>query len=101
MTRFETQPLEQAIQSQILSYLRLKRIFCYKHQNAGIYREGRYIPSHTRGVSDIIGILPGGRFLAIEVKRPGGKVSDEQQQFIDNINERGGLAFVARSVDEA
>jgi hypothetical protein len=38
--------------------------------------------------------------LAIEVKRPGGKPTAEQQQFIDTINEAGGLAFVARSVEE-
>jgi hypothetical protein len=41
-----------------------------------------------------------GRFLAIEVKRPGGKATPEQQQFIDTINQAGGLAFVARSVEE-
>jgi hypothetical protein len=41
-----------------------------------------------------------GRFLAIEVKRPGNKPTPEQQQFIDTINEAGGLAFVARSVEE-
>jgi len=67
----------------------------------GIYREGRYIPSHTRGVSDIIGCIPKqGRYLAIEVKRPGGKLTPEQQQFIDIINAVGGLAFVAHLVDE-
>jgi hypothetical protein len=92
--------LEQSIQSAILALLRAKNIFCYKHQNAGIYRDGRYIPSHTRGVSDIIGVLPGGRFLAIEVKRPGGKPTPEQLDFIDRVNEAGGLAFVAHSIDE-
>src|SRR5690242_9737335 len=93
--------LEQSIQSAILAYLRMKGVPCYKHQNAGIYREGRYIPSHTRGVSDIIGCIPtSGRFLAIEVKRPGGKLTQEQQQFIDMISGAGGLAFVAHSVEE-
>jgi hypothetical protein len=33
-------------------------------------------------------------------KRPGNKPTPEQQQFIDTINEAGGLAFVARSVEE-
>jgi hypothetical protein len=93
--------VEQGIQSAILAYLRMKGIPCYKHQNAGIYRDGRYIPSHTRGVSDIIGLLPpNGRFLAIEVKRPGGKPTQEQQNFIDAVNRAGGLAFVAFSVDD-
>jgi hypothetical protein len=94
--------LEQGIQSAILALLRAYQIVCYKHQNSGIYSVKRqnYIPSHTRGVSDIIGCLPGGGFLAIEVKRPGGKLSPEQQQFIDTINQAGGLAFVAHSVEE-
>ena len=64
-------------------------------------RDGSYIPTHTRGVSDIIGCLPKtGRFLAIEVKRPGNKPTAEQQQFIDIINDAGGLAFVAHSIEE-
>ena len=94
--------VEQSIQRAILDYLRWRGIPCYKHQNAGIRKpDGGYIPTHTRGVSDIIGCIPKtGRFLAIEVKRPGGKPTQEQQQFIDTINAAGGLAFVARSVDE-
>jgi hypothetical protein len=94
--------LEQHLQKQILDYLRFKGIPCYKHQNAGIRKpDGGYIPTHTRGVSDIIGCLPKtGRFLAIEVKRPGNKPTAEQQQFINMINAAGGLAFVARSVEE-
>src|ERR1041385_2983345 len=93
--------IEQSIQSAILAYLRLKGIPFYKHQNAGIYRDGCYIPSHTRGVSDIIGCIPKtGRFMAIEVKRLGGKPTAEQQQFIDTINQAGGLAFVAYAVED-
>lgn len=94
--------LEQHIQKQILDYLRFRGIPCYKHQNAGIRKpDGSYIPTHTRGVSDIIGCIPKtGRFLAIEVKRPGGKPTSEQKQFIDTINDAGGLAFVASSIDD-
>jgi hypothetical protein len=55
--------------------------------------------SQPKGVSDILGVWKG-RLLAIEVKRPGGKVSDEQQAFIDRVNKLGGIAFVARSVDD-
>lgn len=85
-----------------MDYLRFRGIPCYKHQNAGIRKpDGSYIPTHTRGVSDIIGCIPKtGRFLAIEVKQPGGKATAEQQQFIEMINAAGGLAFVAHSVDE-
>ena len=51
------------------------------------------------GVSDIIGIHKG-RMIAIELKAPKGNVSPAQQNFIDRINEAGGLAFVARTIDE-
>ncbi len=94
--------VEQGIQRTILEYLRWRGIFCWKNNTAGIYVKARntYIPSHAPGVSDILGVLPGGRFMAIEVKAPKGKVSPHQQQFIDSINQAGGVAFVAHSVEE-
>lgn len=57
-------------------------------------------PGPTRGVSDILGVLPNGRALAIEVKRPGGKPTEAQQLFLHEVNRAGGLAFTASSVDE-
>lgn len=53
------------------------------------------------GSSDIIGIAPDGRFLAIEVKTLTGKVTQEQQRFIDAVNRAGGIAGVCRSVEDA
>ena len=40
------------------------------------------------------------RFLAIEVKRPGGKPTAPQQAFLDKVNEAGGIGFVATSVQD-
>jgi hypothetical protein len=54
----------------------------------------------TPGVPDIVGVLKDGRFLGIEVKTEKGVLSDHQSRFIENINAAGGLAFVARSVDD-
>jgi len=53
----------------------------------------------TKGVPDIIGIYKG-RFLGIEVKTAIGNVSPEQEQFLKNIQENGGIGFVARSIDD-
>jgi penicillin-binding protein-related factor A (putative recombinase) len=93
---------EQTIQRAILEYLNWKHIYCWKNNTAGIYVKARntYIPSHAPGVSDILGVLPGGRFLAVEVKSPAGRVSPHQQEFMDRINDAGGLAFVARSIED-
>jgi penicillin-binding protein-related factor A (putative recombinase) len=93
---------EQAIQRQILEWLNWRHIFCWKVTTTGIYVKARdsWIPNQAPGVADILGVLKGGRILAIEVKSPTGKVSPHQQTFLDRINENGGLAFVARSIDD-
>lgn len=41
------------------------------------------------------------QFAALEVKSARGRVRPEQQQFIDHIVSAGGIAGIARSVDEA
>ena len=64
--------------------------------NARMFRTGL-----CTGGSDIIGISPAGRFIAIEVKTRTGRVSPEQQRFIDAVNRAGGIAGVARSVEDA
>jgi len=55
--------------------------------------------SQPSGVSDIIGIFKG-RFLAIEVKKPGGKLTANQAVFLERISREGGIAFVAYGVDD-
>ena len=54
------------------------------------------------GGSDIIGIQKKtGRFIAIEVKAPRGKLTKEQEQFLNAVRNAGGIAGVARSAKEA
>jgi hypothetical protein len=40
-------------------------------------------------------------FLSIEVKTPTGRIQPEQQQWLDAVQAAGGIAGVARSVDDA
>ena len=54
----------------------------------------------VKGSSDLIGWTATGQFLAIEVKTQNGRVSPEQQKFINAVNKAGGLAFVARSIED-
>ena len=53
------------------------------------------------GSCDLIGYTSSGRFLGIEVKIPGKNAEKEQIQFINNVNNSGGIAFVAHSPEEA
>lgn len=52
------------------------------------------------GCSDILGILPGGTFLACEVKRPGQKLTEKQQAFLDAVRKKGGVGLWVSSVQE-
>ena len=53
------------------------------------------------GSSDLIGWTATGKFLAIEVKRPYGKPTKDQRRFLDAVITAGGIAGVARSVEDA
>lgn len=83
---------EKMIQNQILSYLRTIGIYCWKHWQGPM--------SSFKGVSDILGIMKDGKLLAIEVKTDRGKVTPEQQNFLDIINKNNGMAFLVKSLDE-
>jgi len=50
----------------------------------------------STGCSDFLGCLNDGTMICIEAKKAGAKskVTANQQKFIDNVNERGGLGVV-------
>lgn len=52
------------------------------------------------GSADLVGIC-GGRFIALEVKTPAGRVAPEQVQWLALVRRQGGFAAVVRSVEEA
>ena len=94
---------ETDIVSACKDWLGAKHIFYFRINNTGIWDEGkkRFHTFHgTKGVSDIIGILPGGRFFACEVKTEKGVVSDAQEKFLTGVDCAGGLAMIVRSVDD-
>lgn len=94
---------ESVLQGEILHYLRVhpKVAWAAKVGSGAFQTEGRYIKMGFVGCPDIIGQLAGsGKFLGIEVKRPGGKVTIPQQTMIDRINAAGGLAGVCYSLED-
>ena len=112
---------EYVVQKEILEYLHTPRLkdVCYvwRNQSTGVFdpvsntfRINKGL-GRINGVSDILGVcgtatlsadgaLGLGRLLAIEVKSSKGKPTPDQQAFIMHINNRGGLAFIARSVED-
>lgn len=105
---------EKQLQEQILALLHSCGVWCFLTHKVGAYQ---HKPIH-KGISDIVGIFkqeqyqgcrycpideeppPMGIFLAIEVKKPGGKVTMAQQEFIDTVNHHGGIGFAAESCED-
>ena len=106
---------EQAIQQEIILNLsrgdaRLLRNNCgqCRTDDGRVIRYGVGNP----GGSDLIGIktitvtpeMVGQRigvFAAIEVKTPTGRASEQQQRFLSMVGVLGGIAGIARSVEDA
>ena len=56
-------------------------------------------PYGTSGVPDIICCYKG-RFLGLEVKLPGGRLTELQKRAIQKINDAGGIACRVESVEQ-
>jgi VRR-NUC domain len=95
---------EQAIQSEILRYLRARGVMAWKAGTGAVRAEykgrSRFVRFGVPGQPDILGVLPGGRALAIEVKTAKGVLTPAQRVFLAAISEHGALTLVARSVAE-
>lgn len=96
---------EKDIETMILDFLNKRGIFAWKNHTVGIWDAEKNIfrqlgKFSIKGSSDILGVLNGGRLLAIEVKSERGRVTKEQLAFIKKINSLGGLAFIARSIED-
>jgi len=82
--------VEQHIQTSIISFIKSIGGLPIKQNQIGIYGQA--------GVPDIIACIKG-RFVAIEVKRPGEKPTPIQEAFLESITKKGGVAFWSDNLD--
>lgn len=104
---------EGSVQSACLQWLQIHRILAWRNNTGAARLPGkggkmRPVFFGVAGAPDILGVLPGGRALAIECKRPlgprgghGGSVqTDDQIEFQREFERAGGLYIVARGLDD-
>jgi hypothetical protein len=88
---------EGRIKAACLRYLARQGIKAWNNPTGAVeVRPGQWLHFGKKGSADILGCLPGGRFLAVEVKAPDGRLSDEQRRFLAEIGALGGLAITVR-----
>lgn len=111
---------ESELQRQIIEYLVHEmargRIGWFCRVNSGAVKSGSdfvrfyelYLPGHairSKGKVDIEGMMGAGsatpgRYFALEVKRPGGRATLEQRDFLDAVRVVGGIAAIVRSFED-
>jgi hypothetical protein len=106
---------ETDVLSACLQWLQMKGVWCWRQNQGAIPLKGggyrRFVG--LKGVADILGILPQtvrvvgddgpvtfGNLLAVETKRLGENPRPEQEEFLRQVNERGGVGVCVHSVGE-
>jgi hypothetical protein len=96
MSRSDTP--ENKVKTDVMRYLKLRHIYCWSNPSGAVrIRPGKFMSFGKKGSAEIIGLLPGGKFLIIETKAPDGRLSPEQREFLEAVKQQGGMAIVARS----
>jgi len=111
MTDLRIAPSEHAIQSDVRLVLGLDPDVVLWRNNVGSLERpdgGRVRYGLCVGSSDLIGMVrttfagfAAARFLALEVKRPGQRASNDQLSFLRLVQARGGVAAVITSPTQA
>src|SRR4030067_158469 len=76
----------------------------WRNNTGGGFRNGRLIKYGEVGSGDVIGFLPDGLFISVEIKTLNDSTSAEQIEFIEQVRAVGGVAFIAaqiKDVDDA
>jgi hypothetical protein len=91
---------ESALVNAAIRYLWLCGCFVWRN-NTGAYRkpDGHMVRFGAKGSSDVLGVAPDGRFLAIECKVGRNTPTEHQTHFLAEVRARGGIALVVRPDD--
>lgn len=96
---------EREIQRACLDLLEVMGLLAWRANTGaiqGTYKgRDRFVRFGFKGQSDILGAIPpSGRLLAVEVKRPGGRLSVHQDAFLQAVVRAGGIGLVVTSPAE-
>ena len=88
---------EGRVKAACLRYLERRGITAWNNPSGAVeVRPGKWLHFGKKGSADILGCLPGGRFLAVECKAKGGQLSPEQKRFLAEVEALGGMAVMVR-----
>lgn len=85
-------------------YLKLKGYEPLRNNSGMIlFREGNHIRAVRMGIKgspDIVACSPDGRFIAVECKANGNRLTAAQERYLANLKRKNAIVIVARSVED-
>lgn len=96
---------ETSLVGACIQLLTLRGCFVWRQNQGAVKAEYKGKTRFLRfagaeGISDIVGMTPAGRFLAVECKIAPNKPTPEQTQFLATVRKRGGLSLLIYSIDQ-
>lgn len=94
---------EHDIQNEIRAAVSPYAVIFRINVGSGRTADGRFFSTGVPpGFSDLFGVRrKDGRAIFIEVKKPGGKVTDRQKNFLERMKKIGAVTGIAHSTEEA
>jgi hypothetical protein len=95
-------PREADILHAILAYLSCAGILHWRVSVSAVFLDGgrAFSRNQMKGFPDVAGVLSGGRLLAIEVKRPRGRLSPKQVDWRVKLEAAGALYILATKLED-
>lgn len=107
-------PKESDIVKAALDYLEMRGVLAWRNNSGAVVsnytRKGdgvtksRFIRYGKPGSGDILGVLPNGKFLSVECKKPKAstkpKIKELQELFAARVNTSGGVAVRIETLDD-
>lgn len=96
-----------ALVNSICDFLLAQGYFVWQAKSIGTFNQKtnqfqkvHYTHGRIKGISDILGVAFDGRIIAIECKTGEARLSKEQRIFIGNLVVKGGIGFMAKSIED-
>lgn len=86
-----------ALTVAVLSFLRLRGCFAWRQNNLRV--PGRSF-NGVKGIPDVVGVAPDGRFIGVEIKTGTDTQSEAQRAFQSEIERRSARYYVIRNTAE-
>jgi len=91
---------ENQLKQQVLALCGRLDIPATRHQSGELRVGARRVILGDAGWPDIVGVLPDGRFLAIETKTPTGRVEDTQVETLTRLHDCRAVVIIGDDFDE-